>query len=720
MADKVLTVCPYCGSGCQLHLLVEKGQVIGAEPAGGRTNEGTLCLKGHYGWDFLNDPQILTARLRKPMIRKNGVMEEVEWKEAIQYTAERLSAIKEKYGPDSIMGTGSARGPGNEANYVMQKFMRAVIGTNNIDHCARVCHGPSVAGLTYSLGDGAMSNSIPEIEHSDLIFVFGYNAPETHPIVARRIVAAKQRGAKIIVCDPRMTETARISNMWLPLKGGSNMALVNAFGHVLVHEGLYDKRYVEANTEGFAEYVDSIKKYTPEYAEGITGVKAADIRAAMREYAKAPTATILYGMGVCQFSQAVDVVKGLASLALLTGNLGKPNVGIGPVRGQNNVQGSCDMGALPNVYPGYQDVTDNTVRKKFEKAWGVELPRKKGYPLTEVPHLILKENKLKAYYIFGEDPVQSDPNAAELREALDQLEFVVVQDIFMNKTALHADVILPSTAWGEHDGVYSSADRGFQRIRKAVEPQGDVKPDWAIISEVATAMGYPMSYANTEEIWDEMRSLSPLFAGASYQKMEQQGGVQWPCPTEDHPGTPYLYKGNQFSTPSGKGRLFACEWRPPQEQPDAKYPLVLSTVREVGHYSVRTMTGNCRALRQLSDEPGFIQISPEDGADLNILDGEIVAISSRRGRIMARAQISDRVQQGATYMTYHWWVGACNELTADFLDPVSKTPELKYCAIRLERIADQAQAERDVHESYQRIRRQMNVQEAVLADKVTR
>ncbi|WP_342440038.1 formate dehydrogenase subunit alpha [Paenibacillus sp. FSL L8-0436] len=710
MENKVLTVCPYCGSGCQMNLIVEEGKIVGAEPADGRTNEGNLCLKGHYGWDFLNDPQILTARIRKPMIRKAGTLAEVSWEEAIQYTAEKLTAIKEKYGPDAIMGTGSARGPGNEANYVMQKFMRAVIGTNNVDHCARVCHGPSVAGLTYSLGDGAMSNSIPEIEDTDLLFIFGYNAAVTHPIVARRIVSAKQKGATIIVTDPRKTESARIADTWLPLKGGTNMALVNAFGHVLIAEELYDKQYVEKYVDGFAEYKASVQKYTPEYAESITGVQAAEIRKVMRQYASANKAMILYGMGVCQFAQAVDVVKGLASLALLTGNFGRPGVGIGPVRGQNNVQGSCDMGALPNVYPGYQSVTDDKIRKKFEKAWGVALPRKVGYRITEIPHLVLKEDKVKAYYIFGEDPVQSDPNASEVRETLDKLEFVIVQDIFMNKTALHADVIFPATSWGEHDGVYSSADRGFQRIRKAIEPPGEVKPDWQIISELATAMGYPMSYRNTEEIWDEMRGLSPSFAGASYRKMEEQGSVQWPCPSEDHPGTPYLYEGNRFTTSSGKGQLFACEWRAPLEQPDQEYPLSLSTVREVGHYSVRTMTGNCRALSQLSDEPGFIQMSPADGSSLGIEDGQLVHVVSRRGRVLARAQISNRVKTGATYMTYHFWIGACNELTGDYLDPVSKTPEYKYCAIRIEKIADQLRAEQQVQQEYEALRAQMHVE----------
>ncbi len=556
-----------------------------------------------------------------------------------------------------------------------------------------------------------MSNSIPEIENANLLFVFGYNGADSHPIVARRIVKAKENGAKIITIDPRVTETARISNMHLALKGGTNMILVNAFGNVLIQENLYDKEFVANHTDNFEEYKKIVEPFTPEYAEKHTGVSANDIRQAMREYAKAKDSMILYGMGVCQFSQAVDVVKGLASLALLTGNFGRPNVGIGPVRGQNNVQGACDMGALPDVYPGYQKVTNPDVQKKFEKAWGVKLSSEIGTKLTEIPHAILEENRIKAYYIFGEDPVQSDPDAAEVREALDACEFVVVQDIFMNKTALHADVVLPATSWGEHDGVYSCADRGFQRIRKAVEPKGDVKTDWDIICQVSTAMGYPMNYKNTKEIWDEMRKLTPSFFGATYEKMEKLGGVQWPCKSEsmDDTGSIYLHKDGNFSTDNGRGKLFATEWRPPYEVEDDEYPFSLSTVREVGHYSVRTMTGNCRTLAKLEDEPGYLQINYKDAQKLDIKENEIIRVSSRRGSVLTRALVTDRVQEGATYMTYQWWVGACNELTIASLDPISKTPEYKYCAIKIEKIDNQDYAEQCVRDSYQDLRKKMGI-----------
>lgn len=565
-----------------------------------------------------------------------------------------------------------------------------------------------MAGLAATLGNGAMSNSIPEIEDTKCLFVFGYNAADSHPIVARRIVRAREKGAKLIVVDPRMTESARIADLWLPLKNGSNMALVNAFANVLIEEGLCNKDYVANYTEGFDEYYKMVQKYTPEYAEKISGVPAKLIREAMRMYATAGDAFILYGMGVTQFGQAVDVVKGLSGLALLTGNYGRPAVGIGPVRGQNNVQGTCDMGTLPNVFPGYQKVTDPAVRAKFEKAWNVpQLPDQVGRMLTDVVHLT-REGKMKAFYIMGEDPVQTDADAASVREALKAMELVIVQDIFMNKTALHADVILPATAWGEHEGVYSAADRGFARFRKAVEPKGDIKTDWEILSMMATAMGYPMKYKNTEEIWTEMIGLCPLYSGATYEKLERLGSVQWPCTTAESTGTPYLYAGNKFDTPSGKGLLFAAEWRPPMEQICKDYPLVLSTVREVGHYSCRTMTGNCAALQTLADEPGYLQIHSSDAARYGIEDEELLWIASRRGRVLTRAQVTDRANAGTVYMTYQWWIGACNELTAENLDPISKTPEYKYCAVKLEPIKDQVWAERYLEEEYSKLRHELS------------
>ncbi|MEB6380387.1 formate dehydrogenase subunit alpha [Leclercia adecarboxylata] len=701
---KITSVCPYCGAGCKLKLVVENNKIVRAEAAEGVTNQNQLCLKGYYGWDFLNDTRILTPRLTQPMIRyqKGGKFVPVSWEEAIRYTAKRLGEIKARYGSRAIMTTGSSRGTGNETNYVMQKFARGVLNTNNVDCCARVCHGPSVAGLQETLGNGAMSNSISDIEHSKCLLIFGYNCADSHPIVARRVIKAKQHGAKVIVCDPRKIETARIADRHLQINNGCNMALVNAFIYTLLEENLYNSDYVARYTDGLERLRETVRDYAPENVESITGVTATQIRQAMRIYAAAPSATVMWGMGVTQFGQAVDVVKGLSTLALLTGNLGREHCGVGPVRGQNNVQGACDMGVIPNQFPGYQDVTDPQVREKFARAWGVDPARmddQVGVRITEVPHLAL-EGKVKAYYIMGEDPLQTEADLGLVRKGFAALDFVVVQDIFMTKTAEAADVLLPATSWGEHGGVFTCADRGFQRFEKAVEPKGNVKRDWEIVSLIATEMGYPMHYRDNQQIWDEMRALCPLFYGVTWEKMGELGHVQWPCPTLDHPGTPWLYENNRFDTPNGKGQLFAAPWRQPAEVPDAEYPLVLCTVREVGHYSCRSMTGNCAALQALADEPGFVQMNPQDAAKLGVQDRQLVWVSSRRGKVISRADVNERINQGAVYMTYQWWIGACNELTQDNLDPVSKTPETKYCAVKIDAIADQPWAERYAQTTY--------------------
>ena len=560
-----------------------------------------------------------------------------------------------------------------------------------------------------------MSNSIPEIENTKLLFIFGYNGADSHPIVARRIVKAKQNGAKIIVTDPRVTEAARIADIHLQLKGGTNLLLLNAIAHVIIEENLCDKKFISERTREFDAYKALVEKYTPEYAQVSVGISAELIRSAAREYAGSDNAMILYGMGVCQFRQAVDVVKTLANLAMMTGNLGKPNAGINPVRGQNNVQGACDMGALPNMFPGYQFVTDESARKKFEEAWGVDsLSADVGNVITKMPDRVLHEKddsrKIRAYYIMGEDPAQSDPDLAEVELMFRELEFVVMQDIFMNKTSEYADVILPSTAWGEHEGVYACADRGFQRFRKAIEPKGDVKTDWEIISLISSAMGYPMKYNNTKEIWDEMRALCPSFKGATYEKLEKLGGVQWPCRDEsmEDIGTPILHVG-RFTTSDGLGVFHCADYIPPGEATSEEYPFSLTTVREVGHYSARTMTGNCRVLRDLEDEPGYIQMNRSDSEKLAIQEGDLLWVTSRRGKVLTRSMPTDRINPGATAMTYQWWIGACNQLTTSFLDPISSTPEYKYCAVNLEKIDDQEWAERYLKETYDNLKDVMDV-----------
>ncbi len=550
-----------------------------------------------------------------------------------------------------------------------------------------------------------MSNAINEIDNTDLVFIFGYNPADSHPIVANHILRAKQNGARIIVCDPRRIETARIADMHIALRNGSNIALLNAIGHVIIAEQLYDRAFVTARTEGFEAYRKIVERYTPESVEAITGVSAGEIRQAARLYAGAKTATLLWGMGVTQFWQGVETVRSLTSLAMLTGNLGKAHVGVNPVRGQNNVQGACDMGALPDTYPGYQFVKFPENREKFAKAWGVaSLPAHPGYRISELPHRVA-HGEVRAAYIMGEDPLQTDAELPAVRQAFADLELVIVQDIFMTKTAAVADVVLPTTSWGEHEGVYTAADRGFQRFFKAVEPKWDLKTDWQIISEIATRMGYPMHYDNTQQIWDELRQLCPGFKGATYEKMGELGYIQWPCRDEspDDQGTSYLF-AEKFDTPNGLAQFFTCDWMAPIDKLDDDYPLVLSTVREVGHYSCRSMTGNCAALSALADEPGYVQINTEDAARLGIEDEALVWVNSRKGRVITRAQVSDRPNVGAVYMTYQWWIGACNELVTENLSPITKTPEYKYCAVRVEPIADQSAAEQYVLEEYNKLK----------------
>lgn len=714
--EKHLTVCPYCGAGCKLYLVVENGRVIEAEPAPGVTNEGELCLKGLYGYDFINDTKILVPRLLHPMIRrtKGAPLERVSWDEALDFTAERLRAIIEAHGPEAIMCTGSSRGAGNEANFVMQKFVRACLGTNNIDNCARTCHAASVIGLMEAVGSGAMSVGIPQLEETSCLLVIGYNPAASHPIVARRVVRAKERGAQIIVADPRVIETARIADTYLPLRNGTNLALINAMAHVIVTEGLMDREFVEAHATGFDAWWDIVKDCPPERAEDICGVSADLIRQAARTYAKADSAVICWGMGITQQRQGVASVRTLASLALITGHIGRPASGLAPVRGQNNVQGACDMGMWPSLLPGYQRVDDDAAREKFARAWGVpaeKLSPRPGRKLTDLPDGVA-DGSIRAFYNFGEDPLQTEPDTARIRETLENLELLISQDIFMTQTTALADVVLPATSWGEHEGVFTASDRTFQRFEAALPPKSECRHDWQIFADLSTRMGYPMHYESTREIWDEVRALCPPFAGATYERLEGLGAVPWPVPAPDHPGTPELYAGGAFTTPDGKGHLETTAWEPPTERPDEEFPLVLCTVREVGHYSCRSMTGNCRALAALADEPGYAHLHPDDAFERGIEEEELVWVRSRRGKILARAALDERINRGAVYLTYQWWVGKCNELTLHALDSRSGTPEDKHSACEVEGIPDQLWAERHLQELYDELKRRLAAEAA--------
>lgn len=553
-----------------------------------------------------------------------------------------------------------------------------------------------------------MSCGVPGMEDAGCLFLFGYNPSASHPIVSRRIVKAKEKGAKIIVADPRVIETARIADIYLPLKNGSNIAFLNAFANVIVTEGLVDEEFVKEHTLGFDEWWDTIKEYTPENTQEITGVDPQLLREAARMYATAePSSILCWGMGVCQHLQNVEAVHACAAIACVSGQIGKPNSGVAPVRGQNNVQGACDMGALPNYFPGYQKVTDPDIRQKFADHWNVPveaLSDHVGYKVSDLPRLI-EEGKIRAFYNFGEDPVQTEPDVPHLTKMLEKLDLFVCQDIFMTQTAAMADVVLPATSWGEHEGVFTACDRTFQYFSQAVPPKGECKHDWQIFSELAERMGYDMHWENAQQIWDEeCRALWPAAYGATYEKMAGTGHAQWPIPTLDHPGTPDLFLGGKFTTPEGKAHLVAHDYRDPTEMPDEEFPLILCTVREVGHYSCRSMTGNCKVLALLADEPGELRIHPDDAKERGVRDGELVRAWSRRGETMSRAVIDERVNAGTVYMTYQWWIGKCNNLTLHHVDDRSRTPEDKFSACQVEALPDQKWAERHLQELYSQLK----------------
>ena len=553
-----------------------------------------------------------------------------------------------------------------------------------------------------------MSCGVPGMEDAGCLFLFGYNPSASHPIVSRRIVKAKEKGAKIIVADPRVIETARIADIYLPLKNGSNIAFLNAFANVIVTEGLVDEEFVKEHTLGFDEWWDTIKEYTPENTQEITGVDPQLLREAARMYATAePSSILCWDMGVCQHLQNVEAVHACAAIACVSGQIGKPNSGVAPVRGQNNVQGACDMGALPNYFPGYQKVTDPDIRQKFADHWNVPveaLSDHVGYKVSDLPRLI-EEGKIRAFYNFGEDPVQTEPDVPHLTKMLEKLDLFVCQDIFMTQTAAMADVVLPATSWGEHEGVFTACDRTFQYFSQAVPPKGECKHDWQIFSELAERMGYDMHWENAQQIWDEeCRALWPAAYGATYEKMAGTGHAQWPIPTLDHPGTPDLFLGGKFTTPEGKAHLVAHDYRDPTEMPDEEFPLILCTVREVGHYSCRSMTGNCKVLALLADEPGELRIHPDDAKERGIRDGELVRAWSRRGETMSRAVIDERVNAGTVYMTYQWWIGKCNNLTLHHVDDRSRTPEDKFSACQVEALPDQKWAERHLQELYSQLK----------------
>lgn len=674
---RTLTTCPYCGTGCVFYLITDdKGKVVGVDPSVTHpVSQGKLCVKGWNAFDFVHHPDRLTV----PQIRKNGKLEEATWDEAMDQVVHQLKETQKKYGNDSIMFFSSAKTT-NEENYLLMKLARAVFHTNNVDHCARLCHSSTVLGLAGTFGSGAMTNSISCMEKADVILVTGSNTTEQHPLIGTRILKAVKSGkTKLIVADNRKIRLAKFADLHLRCKNGTDVAFLNGLMHVIIQEGLEDKEFVRNRTENYEALKQVVEKYTPEVSAQITGITAQEIIDAARLFAKAKKGMIVYSMGITQHTHGVDNVRSCANLAMLTGNLGEPGTGVNPLRGQNNVQGACDMGALPNVYSGYQTVTDETIRSKFEKAWGVEkLPANVGLTVTTAINAAC-EGKLKALFIMGENPMMSDPDQNHVQEALKKLDFIVVQDIFPTQTTAFADVVLPASCYAEKDGTFTSTERRVQRVRKACEPPGQSRCDWEIICGLAKRAGYQhMDYESAGAIMDEINALTPSYGGISYDRIDQLG-LQWPCPTKDHPGTPILHNG-KFSR--GLGFFCPAEYKPSAELPDRDYPFVLSTGRCYFHFHTGTMTRRSKLLHREERFP-YVEVHHDDAKKLGFKDRDIVIVSTRRGEVQSMAKVSDVVIPGVLFMTFHFEEGPANLLTHNALDPEAKIPEYKVCAAQI-------------------------------------
>jgi len=675
----ILTVCPYCGCGCGLYLESDGGRVIGSFPSGNHpVSKGCLCVKGWNAYEFISS----LDRLTKPLIKRNSDFKECNWDEALGFVSKKLLEIRNKYGPDSLAFLSSAKAS-NEENFLMMKLSRAVFKTNNVDHCARLCHASTVVGLASTFGSGAMTNSINEFEEARLFLVTGSDTTEQHPLIGSRIInAVKDKGAELIIVDPRKIELAKYATIYMCQDNGTDVAWINGMMNVLIREELYDRKYVEERTENFEELKEVVKEYTPEYVENITKIPADLLVRAARLYAESKKAMIVYSMGITQHTTGVDNVKSLANLAMLTGHVGFASTGVNPLRGQNNVQGACDVGALPNVFSGYQKVNDDAARDKFEKIWGVDaLSAKPGLTVTEI-FKKAREGQVKGLYIIGENPVISDPDSNHVREALENLEFLAVNELFLSDTAQYADVILPAASFAEKDGTFTNTERRVARIRKAIEPVGEARTDWEIICEIATRCGYKgMSYNHPSEIMDEIARLTPIYGGISYERLEPFG-LQWPCPSKDHPGTVYLHKG-KFT--KGKGSFMPCVHIAPDELPDEEYSFALSTGRVYWHWHTGTMTRRTSTLDR--EVPGaYIEVNPQDAERLKAQNGERVRVSSRRGEIEISIKITEKVKKGSVFIPFHFREAAANVLTNPAVDPVAKIPEYKICAVKIEKL----------------------------------
>lgn len=663
----VETICPYCGVGCTINLKVLDNKITDVYSTEGNVNDNLLCVKGRFAHDFVSSPDRLTT----PLIRKNGVLEEATWEEAISLVAEKLKEAKAE-GPQAVAGLSSARCT-NEDNYVFQKFMRTVGETNNLDHCARLCHASTVAGLAQSFGSGAMTNSIDEIDVMDVMLICGTNTTDTHPVIGAKIKQRQQNGGTLIVAEPRKIELAKYADVYLQIKPGTNVPLFNGMMRAILDAGLEDKTFINERTEGYEAFKEFMDTLTVEGCAEICGVDPDEMRKAALLYATKDKGGIFYSMGVTQHKTGTDGVMSTANLAMLTGKIGREGCGVNPLRGQNNVQGACDMGALPGDLPGYQKIANPETVEKFEKAWGAKLPNNVGRTVTEIVDGV-GEGIIKFLYIMGENPVVSDPNTNHVREALGKSNFLVVQDIFLTETTEFADVVLPAFVFAEKDGTFTNTERRIQLLRKAVEAPGISKNDWEIIGLIAKEMGAKgFDYTSADEIMDEIASVTPSYAGVSLERLRNGDRIQWPCLSKDSEGARFLHQG-KFTR--GLGAFKIADYIPPEDQADDEYPLILMTGRILQHYHSRTMTMRTPGIQEIAGE-AFVEINPETARSYGIEQGDFIEVTSPRGDVCAKARFNEGLMETNLFMPFHYGETGANYLTGGQLDPIAKIPPFK-------------------------------------------
>ncbi len=691
-ADKTVeSVCPYCGVGCQLTYHVKDNAIFRVEGRAGPANEERLCVKGRFGFDYVQHPQ----RLTKPLIRKAGVpksadftmdpadplsvFREATWEEALALAGGTLARLRDTHGKKSLAGFGSAKGSNEEA-YLFQKLVRTGFGSNNVDHCTRLCHASSVAALLEGIGSGAVSNPVMDVLDAEVIFIIGANPTVNHPVAATWIKNAVKNGSKLIIADPRRSDLARLATHFLQFRADTDVALLNALMHVIVHEGLVDESFVRARTTGYEALRANVEGMSPEAMAPICGVPADTIRAVARLYASSKASIILWGMGISQHIHGTDNARCLIALALMTGQVGRPGTGLHPLRGQNNVQGASDCGLIPMMLPDYHRIDEPVWRARMEALWDTPLDPKPGLTVVEIMDAV-HAGTIRGMYIMGENPAMSDPDVHHARAALAKLEMLVVQDIFLTETAYLADVVLPASAFPEKTGTFTNTDRTVQLGRQALTPPGDARQDLAIIVDMARQLGLDWNYAHPRDVFAEMREAMPSIAGITWVRLEAESAVTYPCEEEGDPGEPIIFV-DDFPTASGRGRFVPANIIPGAEQPDAEFPFVLITGRQLEHWHTGSMTRRTRVLDAIEPD-AHVSIHPLDLDALGLLPGDVITVESRRGKLALRARADPGTPRQTVFIPFAYYEAAANILTNAALDPFGKIPEFKYCAVRV-------------------------------------